>query len=876
MTEKYVYSFKEGNKDMRSLLGGKGANLAEMTNMDIPVPTGFTITTEACNKFYQEDEKLWDGLFEEIKSHIEETEKELNKKFSDEENPLLFSVRSGAVISMPGMMDTILNLGLNDKSVIGLAKSTNNERFAYDSYRRFIQMFSDVAREIPKVLFENELDKVKEEKNVTDDTDLDSEDLKKIVEKFKQIYKEEMGEDFPQDPIDQLRYAIEAVFRSWNNPRAKIYRQLNGIDDKLGTAVNIQSMVFGNMGNTSGTGVAFSRNPATGENKLFGEYLMNAQGEDVVAGVRTPKEIATLKDSLPEVFDQFHDTAEKLEQHYKDMQDMEFTIQEGQLYLLQTRNGKRTAHAAVKVAVDMVHEGLLNEKEAVLRIDPKDLDGLLHPTLSQKSIKENEPVAKGLAASPGAAVGYIAFTAKEAKKRAAKGINVILVREETSPEDLEGMVSAVGILTARGGMTSHAAVVARGMGKCCVSGAHEIYVNEDERFVRIDGKKYSDQDVLSIDGSTGNIYVGALETENPKLEGTFGEFMSWVDKYRDMKVRTNADTPHDAKQALEFGAEGIGLCRTEHMFFKADRIFQVRKMILAHNFETRKEALDKILPMQEDDFYQIYSLMGERPVTVRLLDPPLHEFLPRGQEEIRTLAEDLNMEISEVKKRILDLEEVNPMLGFRGLRLGVRYPEISKMQARAIIQAAMHCHEDGINVVPEIMIPLSSDVKELAYVKAQVREEIEKVFEEKGKKIDYLLGTMIEIPRAAITADQIGEITDFFSFGTNDLTQMTFGLSRDDAGKFLDLYLDKDIFAKDPFQVLDQKGVGFLVETAVERGKKANPNLHLGICGEHGGEPTTVKYLYNVGLDYVSCSPFRVPIAKLAAAQEAIEHPRNK
>lgn len=876
MTEKYVYNFNEGDKEMRSLLGGKGANLAEMTNMGINVPYGFTVTTDACARFYKEDKKIWEDLKNEITSHIKDLEEHNKKTFGSTEDPLLVSVRSGAPISMPGMMDTILNLGLNDDAVIGLSKKTNNERFAYDSYRRFIQMFADVAMGINKNNFEKVLSAKKDEKGVNEDTELDANDLKDVVEKYKKVYKDIEGEDFPQEPREQLDKAITAVFASWNNERAILYRRLNDIDDSMGTAVNVQSMVFGNMGETSGTGVAFSRNPATGENKLFGEYLMNAQGEDVVAGVRTPKEILTLKDSLPEVFDQFRDTAEKLEQHYKDMQDMEFTIQEGELFLLQTRNGKRTAHAAVKVAVDMVHEELLTEKEAVLRIDPKDLDGLLHPTLSQKSIKENKAIAKGLAASPGAAVGYIAFSAKEAKKRAAKGVDVILVREETSPEDLEGMVSASGILTARGGMTSHAAVVARGMGKCCVSGAHEIYVNEDERFVRIDGKKYSDQDVLSIDGSTGNIYIGALETENPKLEGTFGEFMSWVDKYRDMKVRTNADTPNDAKQALEFGAEGIGLCRTEHMFFKADRIFQVRKMILAHNFETRKEALDKILPMQEEDFYQIYSLMGERPVTVRLLDPPLHEFLPKGQEEIRTLAEDLNMEISEVKKRILDLEEVNPMLGFRGLRLGVRYPEISKMQARAIIQAAIHCHEDGINVVPEIMIPLSSDVKELAYVKSQVKEEIEKVFEEKGKKIDYLLGTMIEIPRAAITADEIGEITDFFSFGTNDLTQMTFGLSRDDAGKFLDLYLDKDIFAKDPFQVLDQRGVGFLVETAVERGKKANPNLHLGICGEHGGEPTTVKYLYNVGLDYVSCSPFRVPIAKLAAAQEAIEHPRNK
>lgn len=876
MSEKYVYSFSEGDRTMRSLLGGKGANLAEMTNMGINVPYGFTVTTDACARFYKEDQKIWESLKDEITDHIKDLEENAQKSFGSTEDPLLVSVRSGAPISMPGMMDTILNLGLNDDSVIGLSKKTNNERFAYDSYRRFIQMFADVAMGMDKNDFEKVLTEKKKYKGYEFDTELTAKDLKEVVENYKKVYKENLGEDFPQDPREQLDKAVTAVFASWNNERAILYRRLNDIDNSMGTAVNVQAMVFGNMGDNSGTGVAFSRNPATGENKLFGEYLINAQGEDVVAGVRTPKEIQTLKDSMPDVYKEFHDTSEKLEKHYKDIQDMEFTIQEGKLFLLQTRNGKRTAQAAVKIAVDMVHENLIDEKEAILRINPKDLDGILHPTLSDESIKENEPLAKGLAASPGASVGYIAFTAKEAKKRAEKGVDVILVREETSPEDLEGMVSAKGILTARGGMTSHAAVVARGMGKCCVSGAHDIEVLEDKKIVKVKGKTLTSEDVISIDGSTGNIYKGRLKLQNPKLEGNFGEFMSWVDKYRDMKVRTNADTPKDVKQALDFKAEGIGLCRTEHMFFKADRVFQVRKMILAEHKEIRQEALDKILPMQEDDFYQIYSLMKERPVTVRLLDPPLHEFLPRGQEEIRTLAEDLNMEISAVKKRILDLEEVNPMLGFRGLRLGIIYPEIPRIQARAIIQAAIHCHENGIKVKPEIMIPLSSDVKELAFVKNEVKDEINKVFEEKGKKIDYLLGTMIEIPRAAITADEIAEITDFFSFGTNDLTQMTFGLSRDDAGKFLDLYVEKDIFAKDPFQVLDQKGVGFLVETAVERGKKANPNLHLGICGEHGGEPSTVKYLYNVGLDYVSCSPFRVPIAKLAAAQEAIENPRNK
>ncbi|EGC81757.1 pyruvate, phosphate dikinase [Anaerococcus prevotii] len=876
MSTKYVYNFNEGDMSMRALLGGKGANLAEMTNLGITVPYGFTITTEACTRFYEEDKKLWDDLNKEVTEHIKDLEKENGKTFGSTEDPLLVSVRSGAPISMPGMMDTILNLGLNDDAVIGLAKKTDNERFAYDSYRRFIQMFSDVAMELDKNNFENLLTAKKEAKGVKQDTDLDANDLKELVEEYKEKYKELMGEDFPQEPREQLDLAISAVFRSWGNERAILYRKLNDIDDAMGTAVNVQSMVFGNMGDTSGTGVAFSRNPATGENKLFGEYLINAQGEDVVAGVRTPQEIQTLADKMPEVYQQFFETSEKLEQHYKDMQDMEFTIQDGKLFLLQTRNGKRTAQAAVNVAVDMVHEELITKEEAVLRVNPKDLDGLLHPTFTDESIKSNEPIAKGLAASPGAAVGKIAFSAKEAASRAAEGEAVILVREETSPEDLEGMVSAKGILTARGGMTSHAAVVARGMGKCCVAGAGELHVNEFEHTVRVGDNVYKADDVISIDGSTGAIYAGNLETQPPQLEGAFGEFMGWVDEFRQMKVRTNADTPRDVSQALEFGAEGIGLCRTEHMFFKEDRIFQVRKMILASDLETREAALEKILPMQEDDFYQIYSLMKERPVTVRLLDPPLHEFLPRGDQEIMDLAHELKVEPARVKERIVELQEVNPMLGFRGLRLAVIYPEIARMQARAIIQAAIHCHEDGIKVVPEIMIPLSSDAKELKTVKETVREEIEKVFEEKGKKIDYLLGTMIEIPRAAITADEIAEITDFFSFGTNDLTQMTFGLSRDDAGKFLPKYIEKDILEKDPFQVLDQKGVGFLIETAVEKGRKTNQDLHIGICGEHGGEPNTVKYLYNVGLDYVSCSPFRVPIAKLAAAQASIENPRNK
>lgn len=875
MTNKYVYNFNEGDMSMRALLGGKGANLAEMTNLGIRVPYGFTITTEACTRFYKEDKKLWEDLNKEVSEHIKDLEKANNKTFGSTEDPLLVSVRSGAPISMPGMMDTILNLGLNDDAVIGLAKKTDNERFAYDSYRRFIQMFSDVAMELDKNNFEKLLTAKKEAKGVKLDTELNANDLKELVEEYKAKYKELMGVDFPQEPRKQLDLAIAAVFRSWGNERAILYRKLNDIDDAMGTAVNVQSMVFGNMGDTSGTGVAFSRNPATGENKLFGEYLINAQGEDVVAGVRTPQEIQTLADAMPEVYKEFFDTSEKLEAHYKDMQDMEFTIQDGKLFLLQTRNGKRTAQAAVQVAVDLVKEGLIDEKEAVLRVNPKDLDGLLHPTFTKEAVENNKAVAKGLAASPGAAVGKIAFSAKEAAKRAGEGEAVILVREETSPEDLEGMVTAKGILTARGGMTSHAAVVARGMGKCCVAGAGELHVDEYEHTVRIGDLVLTGEDVISIDGSTGAIYAGGLETQPPQLHGAFGTFMSWVDKFRDMKVRTNADTPRDVEHALDFGAEGIGLCRTEHMFFKEDRIFQVRKMILASDLETRESALEKILPMQEDDFYQIYSLMKERPVTVRLLDPPLHEFLPKGENEIKDLALELNIQPARVKERIAELQEVNPMLGFRGLRLAIIYPEIARMQARAIIQAAIHCHEDGINVVPEIMIPLSSDVVELSRVKETVKEEIEKVFEEKGKKIDYLLGTMIEIPRAAITADEIAEVTDFFSFGTNDLTQMTFGLSRDDAGKFLPAYIDKDIFQKDPFQVLDQKGVGFLVEHAVKNGRKANPKLHVGICGEHGGEPSTVKYLYGVGLDYVSCSPYRVPIAKLAAAQASIENPRN-
>ncbi len=870
MTEKYVYSFKEGNKDMRGLLGGKGANLAEMTNLNIPVPTGFTITTEACNRFYKEDEKLWDSLFSEIETHIKETEKELNKRFSDEENPLLFSVRSGAVISMPGMMDTILNLGLNDKSVIGLAKSTNNERFAYDSYRRFIQMFSDVAREIPKVLFENELDKIKEEKNVKDDTDLDSEDLKKIVERFKKIYKREMNEDFPQDPIDQLKYAIEAVFKSWNNPRAKVYRQINGIDDNLGTAVNVQSMVFGNMGDTSGTGVAFSRNPATGENKLFGEFLMNAQGEDVVAGIRTPQPISQLEEVMPEVYEQFCSIAKKLEEHYRDMQDLEFTIENSKLYLLQTRNGKRTAISALNVAVDLVNEGLITKEEAILRIEPNSLNQLLHPTFDQKELENAEVVTKGLAASPGAASGHVYFNAEDCKKANSKGIKSILVRQETSPEDIEGMIKAEGILTARGGMTSHAAVVARGMGTCCVAGASEIRVDEENKIIRGKNIEIKEGDLISIDGSTGYVYKGEISKVNPKLTGNFAEFMKWVDEIKRLGVRTNADTPKDAHQAKEFGAEGIGLTRTEHMFFNEERIPIVRQMILSTTTERRKKALDKLRPFQEEDFYNIYKEMGELPVTIRLLDPPLHEFLPKEKSDIEDLAKEMSITYDELNDIILQLKEVNPMLGHRGCRLAITYPEIYRMQARAIISAAIRAKKDtSNNIIPQIMIPLVGEKKELKYVKDQIVEEINQVFEEENEKLEYKIGTMIEIPRACLMANEIAEEADFFSFGTNDLTQMSFGFSRDDAGKFLAEYKEKKIYAKSPFESLDQEGIGQLIKLAIERGKSSNSNLHLGICGEHGGDPESVEFFHRAGLDYVSCSPYRVPIARLAAAQAA-------
>lgn len=875
MGKKYVYNFDEGNKDQRNLLGGKGANLAEMTNLGINVPYGFIITTEAC-AMYQQKHELWPELLEEIKAHLKDVEAKNGKKFGDPTDPLLFSVRSGAPISMPGMMDTILNLGLNDKSVVAVAENSKNPHWAYDSYRRFIQMFSDVAMGLDKEKFEAVLSAKRDAAGVKQDYELSAEDLKDVADQYKALYKELQGEDFPQDPIQQLLLAIAAVFKSWNNDRAILYRKLNDISDDLGTAVNVQTMVFGNMSETSGTGVAFSRNPATGENKVFGEYLMNAQGEDVVAGIRTPQTIDQLKDQMPEVYEEFMNTAQRLENHYADMQDMEFTIQDGKLFLLQTRNGKRTAQAAVKVAVDLVKEGKIDKETAITRVEPKALDQLLHPTFSSKSLKSAEVLASGLAASPGAATGKICFSAEEAKSRNDAGETVILVRNETSPEDLQGMVSADGILTARGGMTSHAAVVARGMGKCCVSGAHELKIDYAKQLLTVGNVVLTSNDEISIDGSTGNIYAGALEKQDPQLTGDFGTFMEWVNEIKRLKVRTNADTPKDAQQAVDFGAEGIGLCRTEHMFFGGDRIHAMREMIVSRTKEQREEALEKIRPMQEQDFYEMYMIMRERPMTIRLLDPPLHEFVPKDAKEIELLANDMHISVEEIEETIKGLEEVNPMLGHRGLRLAITYPEIYRMQGRAIIQAALRARKDGVEgLVPEIMIPLSGDPKELAYVNSEVRKEINMVFEETGEEIHYLLGTMIEIPRATLLADEIAEETDFFSFGTNDLTQMTYGFSRDDAGKFLKEYIDKGIFEKDPFVSLDQKGVGQLVKNAVKLGRGANAKLHIGICGEHGGDPATVKFLDGVGLDYVSCSPYRVPIARLAAAQSVIEKKNN-
>lgn len=872
---KYVYDFHEGNKDMRALLGGKGANLAEMTNIGLSVPPGFTVTTEACIRFLDEG-ALRSELEEEIRAHIAKIEEATGKKFSDNENPLLVSVRSGAVISMPGMMDTILNLGLNDQAVEGLAKATNNPRFAYDSYRRFIQMFGDVAMSVPKSLFDYHLEKRKSDKGVANDTDLDAEDLKALVEDYKAVYKDQIGKEFPQDPYDQLFEAVRAVFRSWNNPRANVYRTLHGIDHHLGTAVNVQTMAFGNTGDKSGTGVAFSRDPSTGDAGIYGEYLINAQGEDVVAGIRTPQKIATLKEIMPSVYEEFMSGVAKLEAHYRDMQDIEFTIENEKLYFLQCRNGKRTASAAVNVAVDLVEEGVITKEEAIMRVEPKSLDQLLHPTFNPKALEAAKTLANGLPASPGAATGKIYFTAQAAKAAHEKGEAVVLVRQETSPEDIEGMVVAEGIVTARGGMTSHAAVVARGMGKCCVAGCSDMRVDEISKLVYTHDGILHEGDVISLDGSSGKVYLGNVEKQNPSLTGKFQKFMQWADEIRTLGVRTNADTPRDAKQAFEFGAQGVGLCRTEHMFFNKNRIMIVRSMILARDLSRRKEALDRILPLQRGDFYEIFKVMQDRPVNIRLLDPPLHEFLPKKEEEIAEVAKLMGVEEEEIRATIKELEEVNPMMGHRGCRLGVSFPEIYRMQVRAIIEATIMIHDEGGTIAPEIMIPLIGDVDEMRYIKSEISEEIAAVFEMTGKRVPFTIGTMIEIPRAALLADEIAEVADFFSFGTNDLAQMTYGFSRDDAGKFLHDYIDKGIMKHSPFEVLDTKGVGKLVEMAAKLGRSTNPDLHLGVCGEVGGDPESIRFFNKVGLNYVSCSPFRVPIARLAAAQAAVEAKETK
>ena len=873
--KKYVYLFKEGNETMRNLLGGKGANLAEMTILGIPVPQGFIVTTEACNKYYNDGKVISEEVLEQIQNNIAKLEEITGKKFGSLENPLLVSVRSGARVSMPGMMDTILNLGLNDEAVEVVAKQTNNQRFAYDSYRRFVQMFSDVVMGVEKRLFENIIDEMKEARGVHYDTELTAYDLKELVVKFKDLYKKEMKKDFPQDPKEQLVEAITSVFRSWDNPRAIVYRRLNDIPGEWGTAVNVQEMVFGNKGDTSGTGVAFSRNPATGEKGIYGEYLMNAQGEDVVAGIRTPLSITKLNEQNPALYKQFIDIVNKLENHYKDMQDMEFTIEEGKLFFLQTRNGKRTAQAALKIAVDLVSEGMLSKEEAILKVEPKQLDSLLHPTFEASALKNTKEIAKGLPASPGAACGKIAFTAEEAKERAEKGEKVVLVRLETSPEDIEGMIAAEGILTVRGGMTSHAAVVARGMGTCCVAGCGELKVDEEKRTLEVGGKVYTDKDYISIDGSTGNVYGEAIKTVTPEISGYFATFMSWADEIRKLKVRTNADTPRDTKQAVEFGAEGIGLCRTEHMFFDEDRIMPMREMIVAKTEEERRRALGKLLPMQKGDFKAMYEALEGRPATIRFLDPPLHEFVPHSDEEIRELAGQMSLDFDELKATVEGLHEFNPMLGHRGCRLAVTYPEIAEMQTRAVIEAAIEVkNEKGYDIVPEIMIPLVGEVKELKFVKDIVDSTAKAVMNEKGVTLEYHVGTMIEIPRAALTADEIAKEAEFFSFGTNDLTQMTFGFSRDDAGKFLNDYYERKIYEQDPFSKLDQVGVGQLVKMAAEKGRATRPSIKLGICGEHGGDPSSVEFCHNVGLDYVSCSPFRVPLARLAAAQAQVKNPR--
>ena len=875
MSKKYVYLFTEGNKDMREVLGGKGANLAEMTNAGMPVPQGFTISTEACTQYYNDGRQINDEIMNQIYEYIGKMEEVVGKKFGSVENPLLVSVRSGSRASMPGMMDTILNLGLNDEVVEGLAKLTGNARFAYDSYRRFVQMFSDVVMEMSKTYFDSIIEEMKEAKGVKLDVELDADDLKELVVKFKSLYKEKMGSDFPSDPKVQLIEAVKAVFRSWDNPRANVYRRMNEIPYDWGTAVNVQAMVFGNSGDNSGTGVAFTRDPSTGENKLMGEYLINAQGEDVVAGIRTPSPIAELENQMPEVYAQFVEISQKLEKHYRDMQDMEFTIENGKLYMLQTRNGKRTAQAALKIAVDLVDEGMITEEEAVLRVEPQQLDSLLHPQFDASALKAAAVIGKGLPASPGAACGQVVFTAEVAKEVVENGTmpKVVLVRLETSPEDIEGMVAAQGILTVRGGMTSHAAVVARGMGTCCVSGCGEISVDYDAKCFTLAGKTYKEGDWISLDGSTGNIYGEAVPTVEATISGDFGRFMAWADNARTLKVLANADNPRDAKQGVDFGAEGIGLCRTEHMFFEGDRIKAVREMIVATTLEARKAALAKIEPYQQGDFEAMYRIIGDNPMTIRYLDPPLHEFLPTKEEDIVELAAELNMSVDALKEVIESLHEFNPMMGHRGCRLAVSYPEIAEMQTNAVIKAALTVSkETGKNIVPHIMIPLVGDIKELKFVKDVVVKTADALIAEAGSDMKYEVGTMIEIPRAALTAGEIAKNADFFSFGTNDLTQMTFGFSRDDAGKFLSYYYDQKIYESDPFAHLDQTGVGRLVELASKDGRAANPNLGLGICGEHGGDPTSVEFCHRVGLDYVSCSPFRVPIARLAAAQAAIKN----
>ena len=876
MDKKYVYLFSEGNKDMRDLLGGKGANLAEMTSIGLPVPRGFTVTTEACNKYYEDKEVIDEAIKEEIYAKLSELEAITGKTLGDNENPLLVSVRSGARASMPGMMDTVLNLGLNDEVAVGFTNATNNKRFVYDSYRRFIQMFADVVKGYPKSSFERRLDEIKEAKGAKFDTDLTDSDMVEVTEEFKRIYKEIAGEDFPQDPRVQLIEAVTAVFRSWNNERAIYYRRMNDIPGSWGTAVNVQEMVYGNRGDNCGTGVAFTRNPATGEAKLYGEYLINAQGEDVVAGIRTPEPISKLESEMPEVYAEFSRIAKTLENHYKDMQDMEFTIENGKLFMLQTRNGKRTASAALKIAVDLVNEGMITKEEALLKVEPKQLDSLLHPMFNTEALKNGEVIATGLAASPGAGAGKIYFTAEDVTEHSKMGEKTILVRLETSPEDIEGMNHAEGILTIRGGMTSHAAVVARGMGRCCVSGCGELSINEEEKTLTTkSGKVYHEGDEISLDGSTGKVYDGIIKTEEPSISGDFETFMAWADEVRRLKVRTNADTPRDAMQARKFGAEGIGLCRTEHMFFEESRIFNFRKMITAETVEQREKALEDILPYQREDFEGLFKAMAPYSVTIRYLDPPLHEFLPHTDEEIKPLADALGIEFDALKKRIDSLKEFNPMMGHRGCRLAVTYPEIARMQTRAVIEAAINVGKEGIEVTPEIMIPLIGDEKELEFVKNIVTDTADAIIKENNSNLKYKVGTMIEIPRAALTADKIAKHAEFFSFGTNDLTQMTYGFSRDDAGKFLGDYYDKSILESDPFAKIDTNGVGELVKLAAEKGRATRSDIHLGICGEHGGDPASIEFCESVGLDYVSCSPFRVPIARLAAAQAAIRKKGN-